>query len=403
MEFTEESNIDNQESFFETILHYLSQILKYKILIIAGTTIAAIAVSVYAYMSIKLPADRSPMPNIYRAYGVLLFQENGGSNNMSSMLSAFGVDPSSGSSSASTLALQILNSRQFMDNVVEHFNLIVRYRISENKKNQSRLLLKNNSQYYFNSESGSLRISYTAVDPVFAADVVNYTINLLEEWFIKQGVSTRSNELSLMEEKLKELTSDIQVIEEDIKTFQKENGVLDIREMASTQSAMLTELRTNLYRIELEIEDYLEFSTIKDAGLSALKRQRDNIITQIKHIEAGYISSDGRKMPSFTELPQLSQTFAHMQAELSLKNQLYLTLSERYEVTKLMFSDADSFSVLEYAEVPEEKEGPMRGKMCIMVTFGTFFALVVLALFLDYIKKIIFNPKYKKILLGEVV
>jgi len=131
-------------------------------------------------------------------------------------------------------------------------------------------------------------------------------------------------------------------IESEIEAFQQEHGALDIREIASAQSTMLTDLRTTLTNLELEIHSYSEYSTIEDPSFIRLKNQRDNIITQIRRIEAGYTSSDGRKMPSIAELPQLSLTFTHLQAELSLKNQLYMTLSERYEVTKLMAADSGS-------------------------------------------------------------
>jgi len=401
MENPTNDKIFEERSLLEILLSYVSLLLKYKYFIIGGTTVAALAIVIYAIVSIKVPADRSPMPNIYEAYGIVLFQEGGGNASMSTMLSAFGLDSSSGSASSSQLAMQILRSRPFVDNVVNHFEIIEKMNITDNQKTKSRKVILNSSEISFNQSSGSLVIAYTDVNPVFAAEVVNYEIELLQKWFLEEGMSNRSNELSLMEEKLQELTTDISIIEGEIETFQKANGVLNIEEIASAQSAMLTDLRTNLNQVELEIRAYSEYSTIEDPALTTLKSQKSNIITQIKQIEAGYTSSDGRKMPSLDELPQLSLEFAHLQAELSLKNQLYFTLSERYEVTKLMAADSAAFSVLEFAEVPEEKVGPLRGKMCMMVTFGTFIGLIALSLLIELLKKIIANPKNRKILMGE--
>jgi len=391
----------NEKSFLELVLHYISLLMRYKYMIIIGSAVAAVFIVIFSIITIKLPADRSPLPNIYRAYGIVLFQEGGSNTSMSAMLSAFGVESPSGGVSASQFALQILNSRPYLDNVVNHFQIISKLGIVENQKTRSRGIITNSSEYSFNQESGALTIAFTDVDPVFAAEVVNYEISLLETWFLEQSVSIRSNELSLMEEKIEELTTDIKTIEESIKAFQKEHGVLDIREIAMAQTTMLTDLRTSLNQVELDIRAYSEYSTIEDPALTTLKSQRNNIISQIRKIEDGYTSSDGRNMPSLADLPQLSLTFSHMQAELSLKNQLYLTLFERYEVTKLMAADAGAFSVLEYAEVPEEKIGPSRGKLCITVTFGTFAGLIAFALVLDMLKKIIKDPKNKKILQGE--
>jgi len=145
----------------------------------------------------------------------------------------------------------------------------------------------------------------------------------------------------------------------------------------------------------------LVYSTIEDPALIILKGQKNNILKQIREIEEGYEINDGRRMPSQAELPQLSLDFSHLMAELSLKNQLYQTLSERYEITKLLASESGVFNVLEYAEIPEVKDSPSRGRLCIMVTFGSFTGLIILAFFLNLIKSIKNDPHKKKILHGE--
>lgn len=387
-----------QNTLVQTMLKYVMLLWKYKVLIITGTSVAAVAVLVYAVISLKLPADRSPMPNVYQASGVVLFQESGADVSMSAMLSAFGVDSAGGSSSPSQLAMHIINSRSFIDEVINHFGLIDKYNITESKKNRSRTLFRIGSEREFYKDSGALVISYKATDPFFAAEVVNYEIELLEKWFLEQSIATRSNELSLMEEKLNDLASDIEKVEAEIETFQLEHGALDIREIAAAQSAMLTDLRTSLNKIELDIQSYANYSTIEDPALTSLKNQRNNTIAQIRRIESGYTSSDGRQMPSLAELPQLSLTFSHMTAELELKIQLYQTLSERYEVTKLVAADAGAFSVLEYAEVPEEKIGPSRGKMCVQVTGMAFIAMIALVFVIEYLKKIFKDPRNRQII-----
>lgn len=393
---------NNERTLVQGVLFYLQILLKRKKMILIGTSVIMVFILIFSIISLRLPPDISPLLNIYQAYGVVLFQEGGSSTNMSAMLSAFGVESNGGASTSSQLALQILQSRPFMDNIVNYFDLIEKLDIVEKQKTNARLYLRNNSRFTFNRDSGALVIAFTSIDPVFASEVVNYEISLLEKWFFEQSVANRSNELSLMDEKLEELASDMKDIESEIEIFQQEHGVLDIREIASAQSAMLTDLRTTLTNVELEIRSYSEYSTIEDPSFIRLKNQRNNIITQIRRIEAGYTSSDGRQMPSITELPQLSLTFTHLQAELSLKNQLYMTLSERYEVTKLMAADAGAFSILEQAEIPEAKIGPSRRKMVVTVTFGAFAGLIVLALLREYLQKLINDPENRQILLGEL-
>ncbi|MCK5154079.1 MAG: hypothetical protein KAQ93_06930 [Spirochaetales bacterium] len=396
--------MDNERTLLEGLLFYTSILLKYKKLIIITTAITAVSIIVFSIISLKLPPEESPLPNIYRAYAVIIFQEgSGGAAGMSSMLSAFGVESSGGTTDSSQLALQVLRSRPFLDQVVKEFNIIENLKFQKAIKTKSRNFIINNSEYIYDLISGTILISFSNIDPAFAADIVNYEVRLLEEWFLNEGVNIQSKQLSMMEEKLKELSLEISSIENSIKTFQRKHGVLDIIEIATARSAILNELRTGLNQVELEISDYSEYSTIEDPALTILKNQRNNIIIQIKRIERGYTGSDGRRMPSQEELPQLSLEFAHMQAELTLQSQLYLTLSERYEVTKLTAAEEGVFSILEYAEVPEEKEGPSRGQLSIKVTFGAFAGSIALAFLLNMVAGIFKDPEKTKILKGKKI
>ena len=396
--------MDNERTLLEGLLFYTSILLKYKKLIIITTAITAVSIIVFSIISLKLPPEESPLPNIYRAYAVIIFQEgSGGAAGMSSMLSAFGVESSGGTTDSSQLALQVLRSRPFLDQVVKEFNIIENLKFQKAIKTKSRNFIINNSEYIYDLISGTILISFSNIDPALAADIVNYEVRLLEEWFLNEGVNIQSKQLSMMEEKLKELSLEISSIENNIKTFQRKHGVLDIIEIATARSAILNELRTGLNQVELEISDYSEYSTIEDPALTILKNQRNNIIIQIKRIERGYTGSDGRRMPSQEELPQLSLEFAHMQAELTLQSQLYLTLSERYEVTKLTAAEEGVFSILEYAEVPEEKEGPSRGQLSIKVTFGAFAGSIALAFLLNMVAGIFKDPEKTKILKGKKI
>ena len=353
-----------------------------------------VLVILFCLISIKLPPHISPLPNQYRAYAIVLFHESGGNAGMMSLLSTFGVESSTSETSVTQLAIKVLQSRSFIDGIVKKFNIINKYNIEVMTTTKSREIINKNSEYTLDRDTGTLAISFTDIDPVFASELVNYEVNLLEKWFLEQDISLRSVELSKMENKLNNLTKEISEIEGDIKNFQQQHGVLDINEIASVQSAMISDLRTTLNQVELEINDYSEYSTIEDPALTILKNRRQNIINQIMRIEGGYVSSDGRNMPSTQELPQLSMNFAHMNAELALKNQLFQTLSERYEITKLAAAEEGVFRVFEYAEIPEQKIGPSRGRLCMIVTMVSFMSSILFSLLINTMKSI--NPDKRK-------
>lgn len=389
---------NNDATLFDGLLHYTAVLLNYRKLIIISTVLAAVFVVAFSIVSIKLPAHKSPLPNMYRAYAIVLFQEGPGVNGVSTMLSAFGIESTGSVTSGSQLAMEVLRSRQFLDNIIDEFDIVEKFEITRNRKSSSRSLILEKSGFSYNRDSGALSIHFTDTDPVFAAEVVDFQVKSLEEWFRDNSTSLLSNELSLMEEKLNELSDEISGIEDEIRVFQKEHGVLDIAEIAAAQSALLIDLRTALNEVELEISGYADFSTIEDPALIILRSRRNTILTQIKRVEDGYVGSDGRRVPSIEELPQMTLDFAHLQADLALKTQLYQTLSERYEVTRLSLSEEGAFRIMEYAEIPETKIGPSRGRLCIIVTFSAFAMSIFIALLHYSIKNVIKDPEKKKIL-----
>ena len=279
----------SERTLLEGVLHYIAIILKYKIMIISITIISVVIIVSFSIISLILPPEISPLPNQYRAYAVVVFQEGGGgSTGMASMLTAFGVENTTGVVNPSQLAMQVLRSRPFLDRVVDEFSIINKYEIIDKIRTNSRNIILFNSEIDYNRDSGALTISFTDIDPSFASELVNYEVELLEEWFLKEGISLRSQQLSMMEEKIEELNNEISGIEGKIESFQKEHGVLDIMEIAASQSTMLTDLRTRLNQVELEISNYSEYSTIEDPALTILKNQKNTIINQIKRIEEGY-------------------------------------------------------------------------------------------------------------------
>ena len=75
--------------------------------------------------------------------------------------------------------------------------------------------------------------------------------------------------------------------------------------------------------------------------------------------------------------------------ELSAQEQVYASLKGQYEVLKIdLASETPLFQVLERAEIPDQKSGPSRGKLCIIHTFAGAFISIFLAFLLNAIENI---------------
>ena len=87
-------SIPQERTLLEGLLYYISILLEYKaFIIITHSAFCTYHSRFFSFIFNTSLLIKGPLPNQYRAYAIVLFQEGGGNTSMSSMLSAFGVEP----------------------------------------------------------------------------------------------------------------------------------------------------------------------------------------------------------------------------------------------------------------------------------------------------------------------
>ena len=93
-------------------------------------------------------------------------------------------------------------------------------------------------------------------------------------------------------------------------------------------------------------------------------------------------------------LPAITSDITRINLELEAQKQVYTQLKVQYEVLKVdMASEKPVLQILEMAEVPDQKSGPSRTMLCIIVTFAAGFFAVFLAFALNAIANIKNDPE----------
>jgi len=388
----------SERTLLEGVIYYLSILLRYKWMIVAITGVSALAVVIFSIVTLVLPPEKSPLPNRYEARAVLIVQESE-STGLDSVVAALGLalpeqaGGPSGGLDYGQLALMVLNSRILLDPLVEEFDIINKYEITENIKTESRSAILNRAEFDYTRSSGVLTISYESIDPVFSRNMVNRMVELLNNWFLTEGGTTRQKQKDLLENKIAEVSMEISDLEDHIQEFQKRYGVLTVEELAAAQSKVLADLRSQLVLKEMEIRNYTRFSKIEDPELLRLQSERDNIQDVIKQNERRFGGLD---------LPSLSLEFARMRMALDIQTRIFESLSEQYEITKLTLESAPVFQILELAEAPDEKTSPSRSKICMVTVVVAFLAGVVLAFILHSIDQLRSDPSKLRRIKGRV-
>jgi tyrosine-protein kinase Etk/Wzc len=398
----QENSIAHRErTLLEGILYYLSYLLRHKYIIISITLLAAIGSVVFSIISLMLPPEKSPLPNYYQAYAVLIVGQGNGAD-AETMLASLGFDIPLGRDDLNygELGIRVLQSRPFVDDIVEEHKIIDRHEIEEKLKSTSRRVVLNNSNFNYDARTGTLTIGYEDIDPEFAMNIVQSMVNKLQAWFKNWDGTSTQQELSAMKQKIEEVSAEITRLENEIQAFQSKYGVMSVDQLAQAQTAMITDLQTQLIQTEVAIKNYSGFSNIEDQELIQLRAQRESLQELIQQIERGQ-GTGGRQMPSREELPALAIEYSHLRMSHEIQMRIYQNLQEQYEVQKLATTGESVFSVLEPAEVPDEKSRPSRGELCMIVTLIGFFTSIALAILIDLIRNVKNDPEKRKILKGE--
>jgi len=369
--------------------------------LVIGTTFAgAVGVVAFSVASLILPPAQSPLPNVYTPQAVVLVREG---NDASSLRSSFqdnlgGMAAIAGlgqaSSSMGELAVALLETRSVLNDVVEEVGFIERYQIVEAPKTSARKALLANSEFDYDSVTRLLRIKYEDIDPQFATAVVNSFVDRLNERFVRIGGSRAVTRRDILQEKLAEVETRIRELEAEIVQFQRTNGVLDVRTITERQAQTLANLRSDLIVKEMQIQSYREFARIDDPVLDRLETERENLRDLIEQFEAGdRIDGAG---PSQQDIPELALRYERLRRTLEVQTRVHESLAAEYEIAKLNAQGQEpTLQVLERATEPEEKSGPSRSVLSVLVTLGSFIFAVLLVFLIEYVNKIRTHLTYK--------
>lgn len=321
---------ENENEDEISLIDLFAVLLRRKWLIILMTIGGAVFSLVFSIVSLLLPPDKSYLPNKYTPKAQMLI--NNGDSASSSSLGSL-------SSLASMAGVNI-------------------------------------------GSSGGISYSELAkylVDSNTVQDSIIEKFNFIEEWEIKKSPKTSSRK------KLKEkLKSD----------FDEDSGVFTVS---------FTDIDPKLGQEVVNYVVELLEKRFKELGVDKNELQKTNleeninntynqIVTLQKQIQD--IEKSVNNVYSPYNVPSIVMDTTLIKMELTVQEEVYKQLKAQYESLKVtMASEQPIFQILEYAEIPDQKSAPSRGKLCIIITFAAFFISVFIAFLLNAISNIKNDPE----------
>ncbi len=387
-----------------SLLDLLAVLAKRWRLIFFTTFFAAIGIVLFSLLTLRLPADSpyNPLPNYYRSEAQILLTDPGrgspglaaglGSTDLGILAGLTTLGRGEGDSSAA-LVQELLQGRSLVDQIIEEFDLLDRFREAEQPTVAARRMITNGLSSEFKAGSGVLTVTFEHVDPVFATDVLQRIVPLIESRFTFLTRDEARARTEGIEIQLAQLEDDLLNARRALIDFQRQYGVFDLAQQGGQTLDLVSEFRREQFQLELEREQLL--ALVEDPNDPQIQRINQNIrrIEQlISEMKSGFRLYSPVTIP-LDQVGPLTAEYADLQRELLMKEQIYSTFQSELLRARIESQDTSRrFQVIEAPEVPLEKAGPSRGMISIIVTITAFFLAVFLAFVLEYFSRAKSDP-----------
>jgi uncharacterized protein involved in exopolysaccharide biosynthesis len=277
-------------------------------------------------------------------------------------------------------AVIAMNSRQFSEKVIRHFNLIDYYKITTKdslKAMDSALKMLHTKTMKIGSdpETGLVTVSADTKDKKLSRDIVNYYLQQLDIYNREEKITRGKMNREFLEARVNETRAEIDSLLLALKDFQQRHNAVDIEAQTSSliksySDIIATKMSTDI-ELELARKNYAENSPI----ILELKDRSEALAKQIKQLEAGKEPLKPRYLIDIGSLPDLATQYAQLKMNLEIKSKVYEFLYPQYEAAKL--EELKDLPTLDILDTPREAGLRVRPKRAVMCIIAFALAVVV--------------------------
>jgi tyrosine-protein kinase Etk/Wzc len=367
----EEDEIDLFELFAVLKKHYR--------LVIFMPILVAILVALYSLT----------LPNYFKSSATLYVKaKTGGLSSMLSSIPMAGMLGIGGSSDSGYLEA-FLKSNTMSGIIINQFGIATNTAIVGPKPRDpatvryDELLRSVNKIISINNDvkSGLITVSAETMDPELSAQIAtSYIENLLR--FANEPAKKK---LIFLTQQLNQVQTELNNAQNEMKNFQDKNQMFELESYAKTLVDRATKLEIEKFstQVAMQTQDRLMNSF---GSMPELVR-----LEALKVAENTRIQAIGEELDSTREtmkaLPELALEFARLKIAVTVKEKVYVMLTEQQEVAKIAVADESSaFEVIDHPLVPQLKSKPKRAVMVILSGLLAGVVGVFASFVLEFIK-----------------
>jgi uncharacterized protein involved in exopolysaccharide biosynthesis len=269
----------------------------------------------------------------------------------------------------------LLQSRVVADRIINRFDLMKLY--ESRYRQEARKSLAEHTSIQQDRKTEVITITFKDRNPERAAQVAAAYVQELEKLNAEMNASGAHMERQFLEQRVKQIDQELQQSIANLSDFATKSKLLDPQNQPKSTVDEALKLETQIIAMKAELsgqEQTYQPEILKEprARLAELERHLAQISGR---------STDGT-LPSIENIPKLGATFTNLERRAKLLEAVQLYLAQRLELAKTEeIKQLPAFSVLEPAEIPEQRVWPRRSLIVIASVFIGFLlsALYVIA------------------------
>ena len=288
-----------------------------------------------------------------------------------------------GLKSTSDAFVGILTTRTVQDQIIEQFDLRRVYGVRHMA--DARVILAGRTGISVDRKSQIITIAVTEHDPKLAAAIGEAYIAELNRLVADLSTSSARRERIFLEERLKDVSADLEAAEKEFGQFSSKNTAVDIKEQGRAMVEAAATLQGQYIAAQSELEGLKQIYTDGNVRVRSVRARVTELKRQLEKLggkgeEPSMASGQPADFlyPSLRKLPLLGVTYADLYRRARVQEAVYEVLTQEYELAKVEEAkEIPIVKVVDPADIPEKKSFPPRLLIGISTMFLAFIGGIV--------------------------
>jgi capsule polysaccharide export protein KpsE/RkpR len=265
-----------------------------------------------------------------------------------------------GLKTSGALFVGIVESRTVEDDLISKFNLRKVY--WDRKWEDARKDLTSHTDVSEDRKSGIITISVSDKKPARATAMAQEYVEQLDRMVMVLNTTSAHRERVFLEQRLKQVNSDLENAEKNFSQFASKNSTLDVKEQGKAMIEAGAELEGQLIAAQTELQGLKQIYTDNNVRVRTIQARIDELKKQIAKVggtsspQMQPSGSDADALyPPLRQLPLVGVPWADLYRETKVQEAIFETLTQEYELAKVQEAkDTPSVKVIDPPSMPEK-------------------------------------------------